>query len=88
MNKKKMGTGLMAGGTAGAVLCLIGEILLYCNRLRPAETAAFTVVGSGDTRTVMVGIENWIPLMLAVLFVMALCLFLISIGARLRRSDA
>lgn len=87
MNKRKMGTGLMAGGITGALLCLIGEILLYCNRLRPIETESFTVVGSGVSRTVMVGIENWIPLMLAVLLVMALCMVVIHIGIKLRRSN-
>lgn len=86
MNKRKIGTGLIAGGITGAALCLTGEVLLYCNRLRPVETESFTVLGSGDARTVMVGIESWRPLMLATLLVMALCLFLVSAGIRMRRS--
>mgnify|MGYP003300984812 FL=1 len=83
MEKKKIGKGLIAGGIAGSILCVVAEWFLYINRLREVETASFSVVGSNEIRTISVGIQNWLLLSIIVLLLLALCLFLLGIGFKL-----
>lgn len=61
MKNKRLGSALLVGGSAGAILFAIASIFLYKNRLREVETEAFTVIGSGEVRTMQMGIENWFP---------------------------
>lgn len=87
MNRQKTGLALISGGIVGVIMCLIAEIFIYTNRLRSTATESFTVVGSTKVRTVMVGIENWIPLMIVVLLVISLCFFVIHIGIKMRNQN-
>lgn len=84
MNRQKTGLGLITGGIVGVIMCLIAEIFIYANRLRSTTTESFTVVGANEVRTVMVGIENWIPLMIVTLLIMSMCFFVIHIGLQMR----
>lgn len=83
MNKKRLAIALLVGGNAGAILFAIASILLYKNRLREVETAAFTVIGSDEVRTMQIGIENWFPLFLIAIILSVVFLALSIFGYRI-----
>lgn len=86
MDKKRLGYGMIAGGTIGGILCLMAEIFLYKNRLREVTTSSFTVVGQPE-RVITVGIENWLSLFLLSLFILGICFFIVSIGFHLIKNN-
>lgn len=81
---KRVGNGLIAGGIVGSFLFVIAGIFIYSNRLREVTTQAFTVLGSNEVRTIMVGIENWRELLILCDMLLAACLFLISVGFKIK----
>lgn len=87
MEKQKIGKGLVGGGIVGVIMFLIAEIYLYSNRLREVETESFTVLGSGQIHTITVGIENWLEIFIICLFMQAICLFVVSAGFRMMKSE-
>lgn len=83
MNNKKS-KALISGGAIGSIICSIAEIFIYHNRLREVETQSFTVVGSNEVRTAMVGIENWLPLVILFAILLGVCLFMMGIGFKIK----
>lgn len=86
MQMKNAGNGMIAGGITGIILFGIAAILLWNNRLREVETSAFTVVGSGQTRIISVGIENWLPLFVLSIVFVILSLVLVGVGIEYRKT--
>lgn len=80
MKNKRLGGALLVGGSAGTMLFAIASIFLYKNRLREVETEAFTVIGSGEVRTMQMGIENWFPWFLLAIILTVVFLILSCFG--------
>lgn len=84
MQMRSAGNGLIAGGITGVILFGVAAIFLWKNRLREVETSAFTITGSGQTRIISVGIENWLPLLILSIIFVILSLVLVGIGMNYR----